>query len=137
MKVVLDTNIFISGIFWENNSSKIIDFWRQEKITLISSLPIIKELVKVLDDFKIRMPDEMIKQWKNVIIENAIIVYPKIKINLVKDDPDDNKFIEAAITGNAEYIISQDKHLLRIKKYKEIKILSPEQFLIKINKEKY
>ena len=61
MKVVLDTNIFISGIFWENNSSKIIDFWRQEKITLISSLPIIKELVKVLDDFKIRMPDEMIK----------------------------------------------------------------------------
>ena len=72
-----------------------------------------------------------------MIIENAIIVYPKIKINLVKDDPDDNKFIEAAITGNAEYIISQDKHLLRIKKYKEIKILSPEQFLIKINKEKY
>src|SRR3989338_1074022 len=131
IKVVVDTNVFISGIFWEGNfCTQIIDLWRLGKITLVSSLEIIEELVETLKDFKIKMPGDMVKEWQNKIIENALIVEPKERLDIVKDDPKDNKFFEAAVAGNAEYVISQDKkHILGIKEYKEIKTASPEEFL--------
>ena len=76
------------------------------------------------------MPEEMIVGWQNKIIENSILVEPKEKLEIVKNNPKDNKFFEAAITGNVEYIISQDKkHILSIKEYKGIKTISPEEFL--------
>ena len=57
------------------------------------------------------------------------LMEPKQKINVVKDDPDDNKVIECAIESSSDYIITYDKHLLRIKEYKGIKILKPEEIL--------
>ncbi|MBI2672330.1 putative toxin-antitoxin system toxin component, PIN family [Candidatus Woesearchaeota archaeon] len=134
MKAVLDTNVFISGIFWEGNfCSQIIEVWKEGKITLVTSSPIIEELIKVLKDFKVQMQDEEIKEWEKVIIENAVIVESSIKLDLIKDDPSDNKFIEAALTGKAKFLVSQDKHLLRLKQYENIKIVTPEDFLKLIN----
>ena len=128
MKVILDTNVFVSGIFWESNfCSQIIEKWRERKFDLVSSMEIIKELVKTLSNFKIQMPKDMINEWKNMIIENSIIVEPTIKLDIIKDDPDDNKFLEAGIIGNADLIISQDKHLLKVKEHKGIKIIKPEE----------
>lgn len=130
MRVVLDTNVFISGIFWEGNySSQIIDLWRKGKIELICSVEMIEEFVNTLLSFKIKMPLTEIDSWKNLIIENSTIVDAIKDEQLVIEDKDDAKFIEAGITGEADYIISQDKHLLNIKEYKSIKILSPKQFL--------
>ena len=63
------------------------------------------------------------------MIQISIFVKPKKRIQIVKDDPDDDKFIEAAVEGRAKYIISQDKHLLRIKEFEGIKIMKPEEFL--------
>ena len=60
---------------------------------------------------------------------NSIIVHPKSKFNVVKDDPDDDKIIEAAVEGKAEYIITQDNHLLKLKEFKGIKIVTPKDFL--------
>ena len=117
MKVVLDTNIFISGIFWKGSSNKVITNWREEKFTLVTSLEAISEIIKVLKDFKIKLSDEMIKEWVDLIVRNSIIVEPKEKINIVKDDPKDNIFIETAVVGNADYIISQDNHLLKLKDF--------------------
>ena len=130
MRVIIDTNVFISGIFWEGNfCSQIIEKWKNKKFELVSSIEILNELVKTLKDFKIRMPEDMIKEWRNLIIENSIIVEPTIKLNVVKEDSDDDKFIEAGITGKADFIISQDKHLLKLKEYLGIKIVSPEEAL--------
>lgn len=130
IRIVLDTNVFISGIFWEGNfSSRVIDLWRNGKATLVSSLPIIEELVENLKGFRIKMSNEMVEEWKNMIIENAIIVEPTEEINIVKEDPDDNKFIEAAIAGQAKYIVTQDNHLLKLKEFKGIKILTPKEIL--------
>ena len=130
MKVVIDTNVFISGIFWEGNfSSEIIDALKNKEIQSICSLEIIEEIVKTLSNFRIQMNKELIDNWKDIILKNSIMVKPIKKIDIVKDDPDDNKFIEAAIEGRAEYIISQDKHLLKIKEYEGIKILNPSDFI--------
>ena len=134
IRVILDTNIFISGIFWKGNyCSQIIDAWKSEKITLVSSLEIIQELVQTLQDFKIEMPKAMIDEWRRMIIKNAMIVLPIENLHLIKEDPDDNKFFEAAITGKANYIISQDKHVLKIKAYRGIKTASPEEFVKLLN----
>lgn len=128
MKVVLDTNIFISGIFWKGASNKVITNWREGRFTLITSLETISEIIKILKDFKIKLPDEMIKEWIDLIVRNSIIVEPKEKIDAVKDDPKDNIFIETAVAGNADYIVSQDNHLLKLKEFRGIKIISPEEF---------
>lgn len=128
MKAVLDTNIFISGIFWKGASNKAITNWKEGKFTLVTSLEGVSEIIKVLKDFKIKLTDDMIKEWMDLIVRNSIIVEPKEKIEAVKDDPKDNIFIETAVAGNVNYIVSQDKHLLRLKEFRGIKIITPEEF---------
>lgn len=86
--------------------------------------------MKTLGSFKISMSEEMIEEWKNLIIENSIMVDPLEAIKAVKDDPEDDKFIEAAVYGEADFIVSQDKHLLKLKEYNKIKILRPEEAIL-------
>ena len=128
MKVVLDTNIFISGIFWKGSSNRIITRWKEGKFTLVTSLEAVSEIIKVLKDFKIKLSDDMVKEWVDLIVRNSIIVEPKEKITIVKDDPKDNIFIETAVAGNVDYIISQDSHLLKLREFRGIKIITPEEF---------
>jgi putative PIN family toxin of toxin-antitoxin system len=133
MKVVLDTNILISGIFWRGSSNKVILNWRNGKFTLVSSLETISEIIKVLKDFKIKLSDNEIREWLDLIVRNSTIVELKEKIAIVKDDPKDNIFIETAIAGNADYILSQDNHLLKLKEFRGIKIISPDEFIVLLN----
>ena len=128
MRVVLDTNIFISGIFWRGSSNNVIINWKEGKFTLITSLEAVSEIIKVLKDFKIKLSDDMIKEWVDMIVRNSIIVEPKEKIAIVKDDAKDNIFIETAVAGNADYIISQDNHLLKLREFRGIRIITPEEF---------
>jgi putative PIN family toxin of toxin-antitoxin system len=131
MRIVLDTNVFISGIFWEGNfCSQIIDKWRKGVFQLVSSPTLVEELVETLRSFKISMPEEMIQEWKNLIIETSIMVNPIVAVRAVKDDSEDDKFIEAAVYGEADFIISQDKHLLKLKEYNKIKILKPDEAVL-------
>lgn len=136
IRIVADTNVFLSGIFWKGNfSSQIIDLWKNRKVDLISSIPIIDELIKNLKGFKIKMDEDMAQEWENMILENSLLVEPEEEINIVKDDKDDNKFIEAAVAGKANYIITQDNHLLKIKEFRGIKIIMPKEFLDIVKKE--
>ncbi len=128
LKVVLDTNIFISGIHWNGPSYKILQAWFEDRCEFICSTEILEEIVKTLKEFKVPLSKEEINWWENLILEKSTIVNPSEKIDIVKDQ-DDNKFIEAAIEGKASYIISQDKHLLVIKEYRGIKIVTPEDYL--------
>lgn len=130
MKAVIDTNVFVSGIFWPGSSHKVLALWKEQKFSLVSSLGTIAELVKVLKDFKIRLHDETIRELVDLIITNSIVVEPKEKIDIVKDDPTDNIFVETAVAGSADYIISQDKHLLKINEFRGIRIITPEEFLL-------
>jgi len=128
MKIVLDTNIFVSGIFWKGSSNKIITNWKEGKFILVTSLEAVSEIIKVLKDFKIKLSDDMVKEWVDLIVRNSIIVEPKERISIVKDDPKDNIFIETAVAGNVDYLISQDNHLLKLKEFRGIKIIAPEEF---------
>jgi len=128
MRVIIDTNVFVSGIFWEGNFCyQIIEKCKNKRFDLVSSMEIIEEFVNTLRNFKIQMPEELIEEWKNLIIKNSIMVEPTTKVEIIKEDPHDNKFLEAAMEGNVGIIISQDKHLLKLKEFEGTKILKPEE----------
>lgn len=129
MRVVLDTNVFVSGIHWSGPCEKILRYWFLNKFELVSSLEIIEELVRILSSFKIPLSNEDINWWRDLIVEKSILIIPEEKIDIVKDDADDNKFVECAVEGNVNYVITQDKHLLKLKEFRGIKIVNSREFL--------
>jgi len=132
MKITVDTNVLISSTFWNGNSDKIINLVENNKIELILSEEIIEEFIKVLNykEIQEKIKDKNLEMKRSVekIVSISKIVIPKLKIN-ISEDSDDNKILECAVEGKADYIISQDNHLLKLKEYNKIKILTPKEFL--------
>lgn len=129
MRVVIDTNIFVSS-FFNGNPRKVIDLWKNGKITLCLSKDILDEYIDVLQ--RIGLGDESeIEELLSLFARGFNILFttktPKIKV--VKDDPDDDKFIECAVALKAEVIITGDRSIEAIKEYMGIRILTPQQFL--------
>ncbi|MHB8279170.1 MAG: putative toxin-antitoxin system toxin component, PIN family [Candidatus Humimicrobiaceae bacterium] len=136
MKVVIDTNVFISSFFRSSvNPGKIIDLWKSGKITICISKEIFDEYFEVLIRLGLANEPEL-KELTDIFQrkENMIYLNMVSKINLKIDDEDDLKFIECALMCKADYIVSGDKHLQKLKKYKNINILSPGEFLAVIDK---
>ncbi len=129
MRVVIDTNVFISS-FFGGKPLKIIEKWFSGELTLCLSLPIIKEYFDVLERFD--FDDErllfklmnMLERQHNILF----VAHPRER-QWVKDDPADNKFIACALAFEAEYIISGDRHLRKIGKIGPIRIVSPDEML--------
>ena len=131
LQIVLDTNVLISGTFWTGSSYEILKLIHYGKLKLVVSLPILAEYDRVLHSSEIL--DKQAYQYERVlaiqkVIQTALLVKPTEHVDLIKEDVNDNKFIEAALEG-ADYIVSRDYHLLKLKQYKNIKIVSPEEFL--------
>ena len=129
LKVVIDTNIFISGVLVEGgNPSIIIKSWkRTQKYQLFVTEEIIQETLRVMQ--RLNVNPDIIADWDKVIRKNAISVVPTRKIEAIKEDPSDNKFLECAIESSADYIVSGDNHLKGLKEFKGIKIVSAKEFL--------
>ena len=97
MRAVLDTNVLVSGIHWKGASSKVIEAILANKFESVTSEEILREFVEVMQCFKISMPNDEIIEWENLVMSKSEIVLPKQRLYVVKDDPDDNKFVEAAV----------------------------------------
>jgi len=135
IRVVVDTNIFVSAILFGGNSEKILNLAEENKIKLITSEEILKELKEVLQK-KFRFDKKMSEMAVSNIREISMVVYPKRKLNVIKERDADNRILECAIEGKADYIVSGDKqHILPLKKFQGIKILSPTQFLKFVEKQ--
>lgn len=130
-KVVIDTNIMISSL-WGGKPYEIIKKWNDGHFILIVSQQILNEYLEVFNRFNI---SEDVLEVLTILFtntKNTVIINPKSKITLIKEDPDDNKFLECAVDGNADYIISGDKHLLKCLIFKHCKIVRPSDFLVLI-----
>ncbi len=128
MKIVLDTNVLISGIFWRGNPYNILLAWKERKFDIYVSLEILEEFVKILKNFKIQMPENMLEEWINLLVENCILIEPEERFNVVSDRKD-NKFIDCAVAGKVDYIVSGDSDLTELKIFMDIKIVTPREFL--------
>ena len=128
-RIVFDTNVLISATLWDNSvAQKFLFKCIKENIQIFSSQEIIEEYTKILArdfDYKGQEIEEILER----ILQFLTLVTPTKRVIVVKDDPDDNKIIECAIESNAEYIISYDKHLLKLKEFQGIKIVRPEASL--------
>lgn len=135
MKVTLDTNVLVSGTFWTGDSFTILNLIDKNKFRNVTSKEIIKEYYEVINSDEIigKIKDKRLRMLKiaHKVINNSEIVAPSVKIDIIKDDPDDNKILECAIAGNVDCIVSNDKHLLKLKKFRDIPILTPDDFVEK------
>ena len=129
MKVVIDTNVFGSA-FFGGNPRRIIDLWKKGKISLCVSKNILDEYIEVLQRIGLgdgREVEELLSLFAKGF--NILFTTKTPKIKAVRDDPDDDKFIECAVGLKAEVIITGDKALKAMNEYMGIKILTPQQFL--------
>ena len=129
IKVVFDTNIFVSSIFWKDgNPRKVVDLAIDGKLNSFTSVEILDELGKVLRmDFD-ASEDEVLRQV-SVVLGYSEPVVVNIRLDIVKNDKDDNKILECAVACRADYIVTGDKHLLELKEYERIKIITAAELV--------
>ena len=130
MRIVADTNVLISALGWKgSNPYKIIEKCFKGEITLVTSSDIISEFKDVATRPKFEFSLEEIDEFVSALIEISDVVQPRESFNIIEGDPDDNKFIDAAVSGKAACIVSGDSHLLNLRTFRGIRILKPADFV--------
>lgn len=134
IRAVIDANIFISGVISSKGSPrKLIELARKGVFKAVSSTSINSEILDVLHrDYiysKYNLNEEIVDDIASFLYEGTILTEGSYSISKVKKDPADNKFIECAMEGEADYIVSGDEHLLSLKHYKGIQIVNVKDFL--------
>jgi len=129
IKVVIDTNIFVSS-FFGGNPRKIVDLWKSGQLALCLSKPIVDEYIAVFQHLVLEGEQE-ISELLGLFAHgvHALFTAKTPELHIVEEDPDDDKFIECAVALKAACIISGDKSLLAVGDYMGIKIMTPREFL--------
>ena len=128
-KVVIDTNIFISGFGWDAKPEDVLKLLKQRRIVNYISIEIIEELKRVVSYPKLKFSDLLQNRILEFVFFYSEIVAPTEHISHITKDPDDNKFLECAIAARAEFIISGDSHLISIAEYRAVKIVDAATLL--------
>jgi uncharacterized protein len=138
LKLVLDTNVWVSALFWGGKPAEIIKLAEQGKVTVFVSEEIVSEISQVLVYPKIE------KIWRALgmrredlmeqVLKNSKFVKVTNKVKVIVEHPADDRFLECALATDADFVVSGDKHLLKVGAYKKTKILSVNDFLNLTNK---
>lgn len=129
MRIILDTNVLVSGIFWSGPPFKILELWRDKKVRLITSPEIIVEYQRVAIELAEKFQTVTIEPLLSLIVASSEIYIPSDLPFQVCKDVDDDKFIACAIASRADFVISGDKNLLATSGYQGVKIIKPKEFL--------
>ena len=131
MKVIIDTNVLISGIFWEGPPHKILQLWKDNMIELVLSPDILEEYYRVSKSIKTKYPQINISTILEMISLHSVVVDISPPYPNITTDKDDDKFIVCAEKSNTKVVISGDKHLLDVNGYYGIEVLKPKPFMDK------
>ena len=138
MYIVFDTNVLISTFLWQKKLKPIYTAIRTNNITPCFSPKTWAEFVRALNYNKFRKQLQKIaitpEEITSLLISRAYFVAPRVKIKEIKEDPSDNHILACAISCDAFCIVSGNKHLLKLKEFQGIAILTPRQFLKHLNK---
>jgi putative PIN family toxin of toxin-antitoxin system len=129
LKVVMDTNVFVSGIFFSGTPYQVLRAWQSGEFELVVSQEILEEYKRVGETLG---EDRPAIDWKPVydFVLNHAKVYKPVKLKEpVCEDPDDDKFFACALASGCDVIVSGDKHLLKVSGYQGIEVLKPCEFL--------
>jgi putative PIN family toxin of toxin-antitoxin system len=131
LAVVLDTNVWISGIFFRRGIPAIIlRAWRDRRFEIVATSETLAELERTLQEKVVQFGAEesLANEWITYAKTFAHIVTPTTSASGVCRDPDDDKFLDAALSGHANYIVSGDHDLQILGTYRDVKVLSPREF---------
>ncbi|MDP3014590.1 MAG: putative toxin-antitoxin system toxin component, PIN family [Candidatus Subteraquimicrobiales bacterium] len=134
LKAVLDTNVIVSGTISSSGAPyEVLEAWRYREFTLIASEKIIEEVERVFEYPRIKNDYNLDSKLINKILvclkKYSVITSGKLELDVIKDDPTDNMFLSCAEEDGADFIVSGDEHLLNLRIYKGIQIITPQQFL--------
>jgi uncharacterized protein len=129
IKAILDTNVFISGVCWNGPPFEILKAWQEQRFRLAISPPILDKYRRVLDEMMKKRPVPVLTSILRIIELHSEMVEPVSFAQPVCSDPDDDKFLEAALAARAGYVVSGDAALLKVKQYRGIEIVRPRQFV--------
>lgn len=142
MRAVLDANVLVSALISERGSpARILALWEREAFELVVSPFILEEMKRVLHYPRIqeryRLPNEHITSFLGLLGSLALLVHPADVIDIISQDPDDNRYLDCALTGEASYLVSGDQHLLTLGEFEGVIILPPAGFLALLDYEGY
>ena len=127
IRVVLDSNILISAFFWDGNERSILRDCRKGKLHLVLSDFILEEVNRVLQQ-KFGVEEHLSRSYIREIFRFSEIVITKGIIDIIEEDPSDNRVIETAVIGKVDFLITGDKHLIKIKEYQDVQIIKYGDF---------
>ena len=131
MKLVLDTNVLVSGIFFSGPPFKLLQAWQKREIQIVLSLEILHEYRRVAGALAEQFPAIDISGFMDMLTVNSVLIEAPALSKPVCADPDDDKFIACAIAGKVKTIVSGDKHLLKVDGFRNIRVLKPREFIEK------
>ena len=129
MRVILDTNVLVSGIFFKGPPFRIFQIWKKGQIDIVISHEILEEYQRIIQDLSAQFPDIDISNLFEMITLKAHLTFSLALHPQICDDPDDDKFFSAALASKTSIIISGDKHLLDKSGFSGINFLKPKKFL--------
>lgn len=141
IRAVLDTNVLVSALISrEGSPAVILARWQAEVFDIAVSAVTLQELDRVLHYDTLRksypLPEAMVQHFLHLFRAQTLEVVPLATLYVIERDPTDNRYLECAIAGDAQYIVSGDKHLLELKEYRSIQIVTPTEFVMLLSLEK-
>lgn len=129
MKVVLDTNVFVSGVFFGGTPGLVLEAWRDGKAEVVLSREIVEEYVRVGEELADRFPAVDLRPALELLAVSATLVPSPPLPEPVSRDADDDKFLACALAAGADYVVSGDRDLLDVSSHKGVFVVSPRNFV--------
>jgi len=134
IRVVLDTNTLISALLFSGTASRLVPLWQSRRITVLVSKEILQEYLRVLAYPKFQLGDHEIRaSVEEELLPFAETIRVRRRLAVVRRDPEDDKFLECAVAGRAEYLVTGDRDLRELGSYRRITILTVGEFLERMN----
>ena len=130
MKVVFDTNVVASASFWRRGPFDCLAAWAQGRCVAVVSSNLLAEYHETVGELRLDYPGRKCVEWVAALTESAELVFPVERATGATPDPDDEMVLECALAVEADFIVSGDKkHLLALRQFQGIPIVSPAEFL--------
>ncbi len=129
LKVVIDTNVLISSIFWGGNEAKLMEAVEKGVLEAYTSSHILAELERTLLSSKFKLRKDDVSSFLGYFTALMRVIVPKSTTNVISEDPTDNRIIECALEIKADLAVSGDRHLLALKEFRGIKIRTASYIL--------
>ena len=135
MRLVLDTNVLVSALLSPSGApARVLRLWEAEAFELVVSEAILAEYARVLAypriATRLKLTGESAEELVGALRQFSTLVEPDESLQVVAEDPDDDKLLACALAGGAEYVVSGDEHLLGLGEYLWIQVLAPAAFLM-------